>query len=338
MYQDIRIKHFRGFENLTIEGLSQVNVFVGRNNSGKTSILEAIFLLTNPRNGSLPFLLGHARDFKGEELKQSHIYLWYSLDYNTGIEIVSKSEVPEYTQRLRMEAVFGEVDKLEQSIALDGLNTDIGLTIPTGFRYRVGVIEGEGEQRQVQIEPSIRASYLPSQRLDANTRTNLKRIVEYGDKEKLIGFLSTFDSRVRELEFVGEELFVGLEGVSNLLPINIVGDGLRRFISVCSAIANRDNDIVLIDEVDNGIHHSSYRLLWEMILRTAKENNVQLFITTHSDESLFALAEANKRLAQGERADAAIYSVDHTKSGAKTYRYEVADYEDVREGHVDPRN
>lgn len=338
MYQDIRIKHFRGFEDLSVEGLSQVNVFLGRNNSGKTSILEAVFLLTNPKNGSLPLLIGNTRDFKGEDLKRSTIYLWHNLDYQSAIQIASESKVPEYVQRLGIEPIFGEEDKLEQIIAMDGLNTDVGLKTPTGVRYKVQIHNSSKKRGQKSEEPTIRACYLPSQRLDANTHMNLRRIIEHGDKDRSIMFLSAFDNRIRGLELIGEEILVRLEGVYNLLPINIVGDGLRRFISVWSAIANRDNDIVLIDEIDNGIHHSSYRLLWEMILKTAKENNVQLFITTHSDESLMGLVEAHENLAESERAEAAIYSVAHTKSGAKVYRYEVASYEKVREGHVDPRN
>lgn len=339
MYQDIRIKHFRGFEDLRIEGLSQVNVFLGRNNSGKTSILEAVFLLTNPRNGTLPLLIGHTRGFSGSKQRQSTAYLWHSLDYDTPITLETTNKELEESSRLLITAIFGEEDKIDESIATEGFKTSLGTKYPTGLSYTLSRPSNQDSDTISLDTLAIKvADYLPSNLLDANTYPNLKRILEFRLRDSLIRFLSAFDSRILGVELIGEDIWVSLSGVKEFLPLQVVGDGLRRIVSIWAAIANPDNDIVLIDEIDNGIHHSSYRLLWEMILKTAKENNVQLFITTHSDESLMGLVEAHENLAESERAEAAIYSVAHTKSGAKAYRYEVASYEKVREGHVDPRN
>lgn len=47
MLQDIQITNYRVFENLALTGLKRVNLIVGSNNAGKTSLLEAIYLLTS---------------------------------------------------------------------------------------------------------------------------------------------------------------------------------------------------------------------------------------------------------------------------------------------------
>ncbi|MCH8291248.1 AAA family ATPase [Candidatus Poribacteria bacterium] len=43
MYSSVVIEEFRLFENLKLNGFAKVNIFFGPNNSGKTSILEAIY-------------------------------------------------------------------------------------------------------------------------------------------------------------------------------------------------------------------------------------------------------------------------------------------------------
>lgn len=283
-------------------------------------------------------MLSHTRDIPFERFYQANAFLFYCRDYEKPIHLSSEG-APAYRHDIEISPLFNQEDKIKQSIVLEGVKSNTGSVYPTGLKYQIRKKPKElRSHKNNGVEPDIVVDYLPSQKIDANTLPNFTRIVELGQKEELIAFLSSFDRRIVGVELIGEEILIRLEGIKYLMPLQVAGDGLRRFISVWSAIANPDNRVVLIDEVDNGIHHSSYRLLWEMILKTAKENNVQLFITTHSDESLMGLVEAHENLAESERAEAGIYSVAHTKSGVKAYRYEVASYEKVREGHVDPRN
>lgn len=339
MYQDIRIKHFRGFEDLSVEGLSQVNVFLGRNNSGKTSILEAVFLLSGNTEANLAAILRVTRGLSTPQTPLSYAFLFYKRDYESPITIESRSSSDLYQRELTVNPIFSDKDKIQHSIDLEGIKSTTGTLYPIDLNLYYGLFGQTYEQaKKGNSLPGIRADYLPSQRLDANTLPNIKRIVEMRLKDKLVEFLSSFDRRVIDVELIGEEILIRLEGIEYLMPLQVAGDGLRRFVSIWSAIANPDNDVVLIDEIDNGIHHSSYRLLWGMILKTAKENNVQLFITTHSEESLLGLAEANERLNEREKVEVAIYSVAHTNSRARAYRYSVEEFLDAREGHVDIRN
>jgi len=50
MLRELTIKNFRGISEGYIEGFGELNVFVGRNNSGKSSVLEALYILLNPDN------------------------------------------------------------------------------------------------------------------------------------------------------------------------------------------------------------------------------------------------------------------------------------------------
>ena len=69
------------------------------------------------------------------------------------------------------------------------------------------------------------------------------------------------------------------------------GDGLRRYLNIVAASANPMNNILLIDEIENGLHYSAYKKLWEAIFALATTTNKQVFVTTHSKETLSHLNE-----------------------------------------------
>ena len=52
-YEQLKIENFRGIKSLEIDDLARVNLFVGRNNCGKTSVLEAASLLTGMSDPTL---------------------------------------------------------------------------------------------------------------------------------------------------------------------------------------------------------------------------------------------------------------------------------------------
>jgi AAA15 family ATPase/GTPase len=75
----IRIEDFRGFDTLEIDRLSKINLFVGKNNSGKTSIIEALFLIFGMSN---PSILGNINKIRGlgfRALSGQFKYLFHNL-------------------------------------------------------------------------------------------------------------------------------------------------------------------------------------------------------------------------------------------------------------------
>jgi len=83
-------------------------------------------------------------------------------------------------------------------------------------------------------------------------------------------------------------------GIERRVPIQIMGDGIIKFLSILATIASAENGIVLIDEIENGFHHSVLNALWETIYKTAEQYNVQVFATTHSLECVNSFNEINK--------------------------------------------
>ena len=112
-----------------------------------------------------------------------------------------------------------------------------------------------------------------------------------------------------------------MEGINQLLAVNMQGDGLRRYLNIVAASANPMNNILLIDEIDNGLHYSSYKKLWEAIFALATVTNKQVFVTTHNKETLYRLNEMLEEHVDYQ-PEMRLYTLESTKlKGHQAYKY-----------------
>ncbi len=116
-------------------------------------------------------------------------------------------------------------------------------------------------------------------------------------------------------------LYLKLANVQELLPVCMAGDGVRRFINIVSSIANEDYRMLLIDELDNGLHHTAHKKLWKAILQFVTKRDIQLFATTHNIDclqSLMATLAEDIKL----RPLANVYDIARTaRNGFRAYKY-----------------
>ena len=101
-------------------------------------------------------------------------------------------------------------------------------------------------------------------------------------------------------------------GFNELVPVNIVGEGINRLLSIILAIYEASNGIVMIDEVENGFHYSSLPFLWEAIFESAREFNVQVFATTHSFENIKAYSSVYDKL-EGKKDHMGLFRIEKLK-------------------------
>jgi AAA15 family ATPase/GTPase len=81
-------------------------------------------------------------------------------------------------------------------------------------------------------------------------------------------------------------------GLLKRIPVNMMGDGGRKIVSLLSAVYNCKDGILLIDEISNGFHYSVMRSLWKVLINASIKNNTQLFVTTHDVDSIKGLRDA----------------------------------------------
>jgi hypothetical protein len=112
-------------------------------------------------------------------------------------------------------------------------------------------------------------------------------------EEFVINALSIIEPRIERIAFVGNEAtprlrtpVIKLKNSPEILPIRSMGDGINRILSIILALVNADNGFLLIDEFENGLHHSVQEKLWEIIFKLSMDLNVQVFATTHSDDCI----------------------------------------------------
>ena len=75
-------------------------------------------------------------------------------------------------------------------------------------------------------------------------------------------------------------------------PVNMMGDGARKIVSLLTAIYDCKDGALLVDEISNGFHYSVMSNLWKVLIHAAVRNNTQLFITTHDIDSIKGLRNA----------------------------------------------
>jgi hypothetical protein len=110
-------------------------------------------------------------------------------------------------------------------------------------------------------------------------------------EHELIKPLQAVDPRIKDIVAAYKDVLVNI-GVRRRLTINVMGDGIKRIATITACLINSiDHGILLVDEIDTGLHYSALTHLWKAVLITLKERpDLQLFATTHSDECVRALA------------------------------------------------
>ena len=109
--------------------------------------------------------------------------------------------------------------------------------------------------------------------------------------------------------------------LAELIPVNLMGGGISKYLSVALAMVNYKNGMVFIDEFENGLHHSAQETLWKAVFTWAQKLNVQVFAATHSLECIRAfsnsisssLFEAEAKLYRIERKEEKFRAVELTK-------------------------
>ena len=137
----------------------------------------------------------------------------------------------------------------------------------------------------------------------------------YGDTVERVAMVG--DER-RSSQNNGRRAMVKMAGRERPVPLHSLGDGTARLFGTALALANAQNGILLIDEAENGIHHSRQADFWKMIIQTAQENNIQVIATTHSWDCVVGFARA---LTELEEMDVALIRLDRLGDRMRAVEY-----------------
>ena len=334
-FKKIEINNFRGIDHLEIEDFSRVNVFLGQNNSGKSTVLEAIALSLGMSNPDMPQAINANRARKPFSNFIDIKYLFHNLVSSVppDITMVQADGVVRHL-KLNLTYVFDELaepnnEPVHQTGGVVYVNTlEINFDMtngsskqeykswvrvnPTGLVVNRKVADGYMEQ--------LRGWLLSADMIPNNTVNDLTELFKRNQKNIVLSLLKLFDARINSIEILNDDVYIGFDGMSEMLPSRMSGDGLRRFLNIVAGSANPQNNIILIDEIDNGLHYSAYKKLWEAIFALAVSTNKQIFVTTHSKETLLKLNEMLEEHPEYQD-EMALYTLEQTKlKGHQAYR------------------
>ncbi len=344
MLKNIKLSNYRNFSSLTIGEMKRVNLITGKNNSGKTSILEALFLLSSGGNPQLSMSINSFRGITsatGPADSFRDVYwktLFSELDTKNQIEIVAQhtmlgkirltiSMVAEETVELPLEiAPSPQTSAFESDNVLQfKFVTETGKSATGRMRAIAGAIQLDAPNADIPFPTIFLSSRVGNLQEDA---ARLGRLRKRKQGDLVSRSLRIIEPRLLDIEdnsASGSPMIWGDIGLPELVPLAMMGEGMTRIARIILAISETQNGVILIDEIENGFHHSVIPKVWAIIEQAAEQFDAQVVATTHSFECASAAHEAvtdeNFKLLRIENSDNKVRCVSYS-SDAITAAFE----------------
>lgn len=342
-FKDIEIRNFRGFDHLKIDNLSKVNMFVGANNVGKTSILEAAFMLSGMHNPQMPARINFWRN-QNSTLDATR-YLFHNIDFSNKPLLSAHTLLG--TRKLTIyPTLFLDNESATSAVghaAIKSLNIDF-CSQKDGEeekKYHTMLYTDNNGMMQQQIDSSyaepMSCLFISSDKNDTNALNNFVTLVKRGKRQTVVEALQAFDPNIETIEALPDGLYLQMKNLKELLPMGMAGDGVRHVLNIISSIATENYNVVIIDEIDTGLHYSAHKAMWNAILSFVAKHDVQLFVTTHNLECLQGLKNVLETH-ENYQALSAVYNVACTKkNGYQAYRYSYPELKEAINNEIEIR-
>lgn len=345
MFTDIDISGYRGIRHCKLSGLKRINLFFGKNNCGKSSVLEAVFLLSGPDNPFLPIMMNNTRGIS-EFTPRSFALEFHRPNPHNEILISSGGSGEKRTLKIVMIKVEDSDIDLTEASKSDSSRLPKAYGFASTFTVGDSSVEYHS-QILVDTEDSTKAKMSGDSRYDERLTgrfvsarmpsklepSDYRIVVENKAEKMIVDILRIIEPRVVDIQIVGEDFLVDI-GEDRRFPVNIMGDGFVKIFNIILSIYYCSGGVLIIDEIDNGFHYSVMQKLWEAIYSACERLDVQLFTSTHSYDLIKAFAGA---FADEDRSVAAYKLIRTADDEIKSLRYDVAQLEYSLEQDIEMR-
>lgn len=308
--QELNIKSYRGIENLHINNLGAVNILVGDNNVGKTSVLEAIQLLGAPTEKRIYDISKQRENYNFIRIGLNDldaVAFMFNINNKHTIEISGV-----------INGVTGNViikgEKAVRTVNYDSLRKaereyyKVVLRGKTEIESWVGEIINTFDNNSVPYEINNLSRIMKNSNDNVLILTSMVKTIDFAKdnpfdeliknksiKKKTVELLKYFDENIIDIRYISDGgMFVPVVDVSEdeYLPLSLYGDGMQKVLTIINAVIKAENGVALIDEFETALHTSVMSKVFRFMIDVAKEMNVQLFLTTHSIEAVDKLLES----------------------------------------------
>ena len=334
MYSSIRIRGYRCLDDFSLAGLGRVNLLVGGNNTGKTSLLECVQLLATPSPSVIPdiaicrgewqaaadgergleYAVGVSHLFAGRDIAGQIVVSGERTAQPSGnpiseevqLDVCESKDPSEANQRhlLPDDHSYEGAQGLLLRVRWTAADRAVAMPLGADGMLRVRSLQARRFGNVIDGVQFIRGRGMtaPSvaQLLDHVVLTEHETLVTHA--------LSILEPRVERVAVTAHDrhyvladgpggIFVKLRGVQDRVPIGSTGDGMWRMLGLALMLAKASGGVLLVDEIDTGLHYSVMEKMWRMVCEQAAALSVQVFATTHSRdcyESLASFLEAEE--------------------------------------------
>lgn len=331
MIRDFMIGCYRGIEDLKINDLANINIFVGPNNCGKTSILEAIIFcgLYEDVDLFIDTFISRYQKFSAEyfeslfsvdkepviclklkdDKKELHTHITYKIS-----RMISRDDSANVTESFELCFSYSYEEELNDShkdFVVIRFEEDKG-------NYKLSV--GSSAENNPKHK-NLPCKFISFSRFDRSERLlkDVDALLDQNLRGELIEILKIFDKDITNFEVIGKNRTIKLfkTGQKQSLTLSDYGNGMyKAFYIATSALLSRDG-ILLIDEIEAGIYNRALTQFISRLLEVCGKRNVQLFLTTHSLEAIDIILDDCKE----SLSDIAVYHIKNQEKETKVRRY-----------------
>lgn len=334
----LRIENFRRFKNLTIDSLKRMTLISGKNNVGKTTVLEALFLLMDHTSQQSFLKLNSFRGTGnfGEESLWKPLFTDMDINSNIRISIEEDNENKKTDLVYKKDTEYLPISQVGvPDVVVTQLRSATRYAYSLAFQFHSAGYHEEGhfstDGRNVlsdvktnfgknEIKRLSPTQYISSSimRTQIDTAGSIGKMELANKKHDIVTILKQLDSSINDITTVSlhgiPQLYINMDG--QLFPLQYAGDGVVKLLNIVLAIMEMENGIVLIDELETGFHYTAYERLWKIIDDVSKVTNCQIIATTHSYELIDAVVNGIER-----KDDFSYYRLGRSREGTAAYHY-----------------
>ena len=299
--KNIEIKEYKLFNDFKAEGFGRVNLIGGKNNVGKTAFMEACYIVYTASKYNR----------KDENREKRYLEIIKSL---LQIEL-SRNNIEFIKDWINNKFNFKNITNFEIELIKNfAIYCEEGYITPETIKekpspWNYGTLNIREYKKNKYFYEIFDEKDLPKLNIfnflspciiNHQTLVNLIDDLKLNGKIDLLKNYLNVTFKIKEIDVIKNRVMLKQDSI--YIDLNQFGDGLKSFIHIIASIMLLENYIIFIDEIENGIHYTNLDKLWEMILTLSKEQNVQVFATTHSKECIESYARVAKKLEDKEIA------------------------------------
>ena len=310
MLKDIHVQNYRGIKDLKIKDFKRINLLVGDNNSGKTSVLEAVGFGANyDFSCALAFedfreagKLSIFKNLQDPKIWNDFEYLFFEKNLRESFKIKSDFDENDQPKTIELKASFskeaGNFPEIQttnrERILIDknNFNTLIAEYSENSSNKAVLGFSRDGtynfSSNLCRFFPLVFISSAPAK--SSELIELMKKVAQENGENFFSEIAQKIDSKIKAIKTAGDTILADIGKIS--VPLKYMGDGLVNVLNILLRMRKLRNGILLIDEIENGLHWKTQTILWRAVIAAAVEYKVQIIATTHSRDTIKALSEA----------------------------------------------